>query len=136
MSVEGRHVSIVALNGENYPTWKLQCKMALVREGLWGIVSGTEECPDPTTEAELARRDQALAAIVLTIETSLLYLLGDPQDPAIVWEQLSQQFQKRTWANKLSLRKKLFTMRLKEGDSMKEHIKRMTEVFWRTGCHC
>ena len=134
MSVEGRHVSIVALNGENYPTWKLQCKMALVREGLWGIVSGTEECPDPTTEAEkhtkyLARRDRALATIVLAIETSLLYLLGDPQDPAIVWEQLSQQFQKRTWANKLSLRKKLFTMRLKEGDSMKEHIKRMTEVF-------
>ena len=98
MSVEGRHVSIVALNGENYPTWKLQCKMALVREGLWGIVSGTEECPDPTTEAEkhtkyLARRDRALATIVLAIETSLLYLLGDPQDPAIVWEQLSQQFQ-------------------------------------------
>ena len=127
-------MSIVALNGESYPTWKLRCKMALVREGLWGLVFGTEECPDPTTEAKkhtnyLAKRDQALATIVLAIETSLFYLLGDPQDPAIVWEQLSQQFQRRTWANKLNLRKKLFTMRLKEGDSVKEHIKRMTEVF-------
>ena len=134
MSGEARHVSIVALNGENYPTWKLQCKMALVREGLWGIVSGTEDCPDAETQAEkhvkyLARRDRALATIVLAVEISLLYLLGDPQDPAIVWEQLSQQFQRRTWANKLRLRKKLFTMRLREGDSMKEHIKRMTEVF-------
>lgn len=128
------HVSIVALNGENYPTWKLQCKMTLVREGLWGIVSGTEDCPDQATEAEkhtkyLAKQDRALATIVLAIETSLLYLLGDPQDPAIVWEQLSQQFQRRTWANKLRLRKKLFTKRLKEGDSMKGHIKWMTEVF-------
>ena len=106
--------------------------MALVREGLWGFVSGTEVAPEVGTEAEakyLARRDQALATIVLAVETSLLYLLGDPKDPAEVWEQLSKQFQRRTWANKLRLRKKLFTMRLKEGDSMKEHVKQMTEVF-------
>ena len=43
-------------------TWKLQCKMALVREGFWGIVSGTEECSDREKEAEkytkyVARRD-------------------------------------------------------------------------------
>ena len=132
MSGSGKHTLVVALNGENYPTWKLQCKMALVREGLWGFVSGTEVAPEVGTEAEakyLARRDQALATIVLAVETSLLYLLGDPKDPAEVWEQLSKQFQRRTWANKLRLRKKLFTMRLKEGDSMKEHIKQMTEVF-------
>ena len=97
MSVEGRHVSVVALKGENYPTWKLQCKMALVKEGLWGFISGTEDCPDQETEAEkhkkyLARKDRALATIVLAIDTSLLYLLGDPQDPATVWELLSKQF--------------------------------------------
>jgi len=134
MATKVRHASIVALNGENYPTWKLQCKMALVRDGLWGIVLGTETCPDQRTEEAkytkyLARKDRALATFVLAIETSLLYLLGDPPDPAIVLEQLSQQFQKRTWDNKLSLRKKLFIMRLKEGDSMKEHLKWMTEVF-------
>ena len=103
MSVEGRHVHCCPEWRELPPTWKLQCKMALVKEGLWSLVSGTEECPDPTTEAKkhtkyLAKRDQVLATIVLAIETSLLYLLGDPQDPAIVWEQLSQQFQRRTWA--------------------------------------
>ena len=134
MSAESKHALVIALNGENYPTWKLQCKMFLVREGLWGIVSRTEECPDEAGEAEkyrkyMARRDRALATIVLAIDTSLLYLLGDPQDPAKVWEELSNQFQKRTWANKLRLRRKLFTMRLKEENSIKEHIKQMTEVF-------
>ena len=29
----------------NYPTWKVQCHMALVCDGLWGIVSGTETEP-------------------------------------------------------------------------------------------
>ena len=40
-------VSSVPLNGANYPTWKVQCRMALAcaRDGLWGIVSGTETEP-------------------------------------------------------------------------------------------
>ena len=42
---ESKTVTIVPLKGENYPTWKVQCRMALVRDGLWGIVSGTETAP-------------------------------------------------------------------------------------------
>ena len=80
-----KSVSIVLLKGSNYPTWKLQCHMILMREGLWSIVSGTEQA-QPNDEVEnvakfAARRDRALALIVLSIEPSLLYLLGDPDDP-------------------------------------------------------
>ena len=108
--------------------------MVLIKEGLWGIVNKTEDCPDQTTEADkyakyMARRDRALATSVLAVDTSLLYLIGDPEDPAVVWEQLTRQFQKKTWANKLCLRKKLYSMKLEEGGSMKDHIKSMTEIF-------
>ena len=30
-------VSLTPLNGTNYPSWKVQCRMVLLREGLWGI---------------------------------------------------------------------------------------------------
>ena len=46
-----------------------------------------------------------------------------------VWKKLSDQFQKKTWANKLSLRRRLNNLRLKDGDSMSNHIKAMTEIF-------
>jgi hypothetical protein len=97
MAEGGKAVSIVPLKGTNYPNWKLQCKMALVREGLWGIVAGTEKAPDATTEADkhakfMGRSDRALATIVLAIDPSLLYLVGDPVDPAAVWKKLSGQF--------------------------------------------
>ena len=49
---EMRTVSIVPLNGTNYPTWKLQCRMALTKDGVWGIGSGNEAAPDPEREAE------------------------------------------------------------------------------------
>lgn len=77
----------------------------------------------------LARREQAPAIIVLSFELSLLYLVGDPGDPATVWGKVANQFQKRTWANKLELRCNLFSFWLKNDGSMQEDIKDMTTIF-------
>ena len=85
--------------------------MAVMKENLWSIVCGTEVVPSATEAEKLAkfeaRRDRALATVVLSVDTSLLYLLGDLKDPEIVRKQQLEQFQKKTWANKLSLRRKL-----------------------------
>ena len=116
MMADSKVVSIVPLNSANYPTWKIQCRMALVREGLWSIIAGTEEAPPAEAAADRrakfqARMDKALALIVLSIAPSLLYLVGDPKDPLVVWKTLENQFQKKTWANKLMLRRELYSVR-------------------------
>ena len=59
---DAKTVTIVPLKGSNYPTWKIQCRMALMKEGLWGIVNETEAAPNAETQADLyakfiARRD-------------------------------------------------------------------------------
>ena len=133
MASESKTVTVIPLNGSNYPTWKVQCRMALMKDGLWSIVSGSERAPAAAKADKyakfVARRDRALAIIVLSVEPSLLYLIGDPEDPIIVWQKLADQFQKKTWANKLELRRKLYSLRLRDGDSVQDHIKTMTEVF-------
>ena len=124
---------VVHLTGNNYATWKIQIKMALIKYGGWGFVTDTE--PEPAEGDHAAwrkyyeRRDKALATIVLAVDPSLLYLLGDPQDPAEVWQKLSDQFEKKSWANKLALRRKLYSLRLKENESVQKHIKSMIEIF-------
>lgn len=129
---ESKMVAVVPLNSTNYSTWKIQCKMALIKEGLWGIVNETETEPTEGADQQArftARRDKALATIVLAVEPSLLYLIGaDPTDPAKVWKALADQFQRKTWANKLELKRKLFSMRLGERGSVQDHIKAMTEL--------
>ena len=129
---ESRTVAVVPLNSTNYSTWKIQCKMALIKEGLWCIVNGTEVAPmeGADQQAKFAvRRDKTLATIVLAVEPSLLYLIGaDPTDPVKVWKRLADQFQRKTWANKLELKRKLFSIRLGERGSVHNHIKSMTEV--------
>ena len=96
-------------------------------------MNGTETAPGQS-QAEryakyMSRRDRALATIVLSVEPTLLYILGEPEDSIVVWKKLSDQFQKKTWANKLELRRKLISLRLKEGESVQKHIKVMTELF-------
>ena len=85
MVTDLKTVAITPLNGTNYPNRKVQCQKARVCDGLWGIVNGTETAPDEG-EADchskfLARRDHALATIVLAVEPSLLYLIGDSEGP-------------------------------------------------------
>ena len=105
--------------------------MALVRDGLWEIVAGTETAPAATETAEVrskfqARRDCALAMIVLAIDPALLYLIGDP---IAAWMTLQNLFQKKTWANKLVLCHKLRSLQMKDRELVQEHIKAMTELF-------
>ena len=129
---EAKTVAIVPLNGTNYSTWKIQCRMALKKDGLWTIVDGSETPPDASAAAEyakfIARRDRALAVIVLSVAPSLLYLIGDPESPVVVWTKLADQFERKSWANKLELRRKLYSLRLKGGESVQKHIKSLTDV--------
>ena len=133
MMASETRIAVIPLKGVNYATWKIQVKMALVKENLWCLVDGSESPPEASESDKLAkfntRRDKALALIVLSVDPSLLYLLGDPVDPVIVWKKLADQFQKKTWANKLQLRRKLYSKKLNDGDSVQDHVKCLTEIF-------
>ena len=58
---------IIPLNDSNYPTWKIQVGMTLMKDGLWNIVNGKESAPGndhADQEKFMTRRDKALAHIV------------------------------------------------------------------------
>ena len=108
--------------------------MALMKENLWKIVEGSETAPDAEAQADLYAkfvqgRDRTLGTIVISADPLLLYILGEPKDPVEVWTALSEQFDRKTWANKLELRRRLFSLKLKKGGSVHEHIKQMTDIF-------
>ena len=108
--------------------------MALIPDWLCWIVDETEQAPGPDASADsrvkfVSRQDRALATIILAVEPSLLYLLDNPEDPIVMWKKLRDQFQKKTWANRWALYRKLHTLQLKDEESVQDHIKVMTELF-------
>ena len=67
--------------------------MSLFRDGLWNIVNKTEIVPNSRTEVilltkYLSRKYCVLAMIVLSVEPSLLYLIGDLDDPVVVRKKI------------------------------------------------
>ena len=125
-------ILIKLLNGPNCTTWKVLCKMALIKEGLWNVVIGDKNAPENQGEQAkyLLRRDRASTMIVLSVDPTLLFLLGpDPKTPAVVLKKLADQFQKKTWPNKLALRRKLYNLKLKDGQSIQKHVKMLTKIF-------
>ena len=124
---------LIKLNGDNYPAWKLQLRMALIRDDLWDIVNGSEKAP--TGEAATAdatkkfttRSNKALSMIVLSMKPELHYLIGrEPEDPVAVWKLLANHFERKTWGNCYELWKGLITTpRMKEirdGGSVDAHL--------------
>lgn len=124
---------LVPLDGKNWSTWRVQIKMLLINLSLWGIVDGSETQPTEaaaTSTAEyLKRKNRALSTIVLAVSPSLLYLIGEPEDPRAVWMKLEGHFQSSSWANQFSLRKKLYSMKMLEGTAVCEHVRSITELF-------
>ena len=105
----------------NYVVWKTQIKMYLIHQGLFECVTG--DCEDEN------KKQKALAILVLALDPSLLYIIGpDPDSAADVWTLLQNQFQKDSWLNKLTIKKKLYNLRL-TGNNVSGHIKEMTELF-------
>ena len=127
MATDSKKVALVPVNGKKYSTWKVQCRMALMRDGSWDIVNNKEKIPTEGDKdiLKFLSRDRALASMILSVDPSLLYLIRDPDDPVVVWNKLADQFQKKTWASKLALRRKLYSLGLKDGDAVQEHVKVM-----------
>ena len=52
-------ILIKLLSGPNYITWKVQFKMALIKEGLWNIATGNAPENQGEQAKYMLRRDHA-----------------------------------------------------------------------------
>ena len=65
----------------------------------------------------------------MAVDPKLLYLIGDPIDPIVVWGKLQDTFQKKSWSNKLRLKRKLYSLKLADNGNLQEHLKALVEIF-------
>ena len=121
------------VGGSNYATWTIQVKGTLKAKQVWKIVTGEQvlapEADNNATAAFEILQCKAYAAIVQNIHPSVVYLVGQEDDPVVIWKKLRDHFQKDTFANKRELRRKLCTAKLKEGGSVDDHIRSLIETF-------
>ncbi len=130
-TAEGTRLQVKALTGDNWGTWKFQIRLYLQANGLWNIVNGDEPRPDedgPAATAWDSREYKAMAALGLTVDTALLYIVIDKTTSNEIWVALRDHFEKVSATNKYFLLTQLFELELKEGVSVDNHLKLFTEL--------
>ena len=68
------------------------------------------------------------ALLVTSIKSDLVHLITECQTPKEIWDKLKVRFERDTVANKLFLKQKFFSLKMKECESLDEHFRRMKEI--------
>lgn len=112
------------LTKENYDTWAIQMKAILTQNDQWVYVSGLKIKPEEEDQATVWDKTdrKAGASIILSISTSQICYVKHCETSRETWEKLQTVYSSKGPAKKASPLKQLLFTKLKEGESMIEHL--------------
>eukprot|EP00253_Pinus_taeda_P035574 PITA_35574 len=121
-------IEIEKFNGQSFELWKLKMEDLLVDKDQWIAVDpGTK--PTGVTDEEWKKLDRkAKSTIRLCVSDSVLLNVSGEATAKALWDKLGTLYQSKSLVNKLCLRKKLYNLRMKDGDSVTEHLNAFNTV--------
>ena len=115
-------VEIEKFNGQNFELWKLKMEDLLVDKEQWTVVDpGTNPTGVSTEDWEKLDR-KVRSTICLCLSDLVLLNVSGEDSVKKLWEKLGNLYQSKSLVNKLFLRKKLYHLRMEDGDFMIEHL--------------
>eukprot|EP00253_Pinus_taeda_P021051 PITA_21051 len=115
-------IEIKKFNGQSFELWKLKMEDLLVDKNQWIVVDpGTK--PTGVTDEGWKKLDQkAKSTIGLCVSDSVLLNASGKAMAKALWDKLGTLYQSTSLVNKLFLQKKLYNLRMKDGDLVIEHL--------------
>jgi hypothetical protein len=135
-------IKIEKLNGKNFELWKLNIHDLLVDKEQWIVVdpgthptstlststqaTGTQ--PTSTPPAGMSKEDwekldrRERNTIRLCLADLVLLNVSGESTANELWDKLGNLYQSKSLVNKLFLQKKLYHLRMEDGDSVTEHL--------------
>ena len=124
----GGKIETKKFNGQRFELRKLKMEDLLVDKDQWIIVDpGTK--PTGMSDEDWKKLDRkAKSTIWLCVSDSVLLNGSGEATAKTLWEKLGTLYQSKSLVNKLFLRKKLYNLRMKDGDSVTEHLNAFNTV--------
>ena len=115
-------IVIPQLGSENWPVWKAKFQALLEYKGLYVAIEQPE-----SVEGRKAS-GQAKALMVLHTEDAYVKLFVGEATAALAWKKLEDNFEKRSNARVIELRKRLASMRLTKEQGIAEYLGEFREI--------
>ncbi|GJV59270.1 transposable element [Tanacetum coccineum] len=105
--------SIEKFNGEsNFSLWRIKIRALLKQQGIWAPLDAKYNSQD----------EKAHSTILLSLSDEVLY------EVAGVWKKLEKLYMTKSLTNKLLLKQRLFSLRMKEGSALKDHLDALNSI--------
>jgi hypothetical protein len=101
-------------DGHNsFSLWLLKMRALLRQQGSAKILNG--EVPSTSTEEMKEFDEKAYSAILLSLSNGVLREVADEETAAGLWKKLENLYMKKSLTNRLYLKQRLYTLKIKEG---------------------
>jgi hypothetical protein len=115
--------SVTKLGEDNYEEWRVAVRAALRYDGLWDVCVGRKVLADFTDKLAFTReKEKALSMITLFIDSSQYGLIGDEEDPQIVWDKLEKTHRARGFGSRFKMLRIFLSMKMDNHQSMVSRI--------------
>ena len=121
-------IEIDKFNGQSFELWKLKMEDPLVDKDQWIMVDpGTK--PTGVSDEEWKKLDwKAKSTIRLCVLYSVLLNVFGEAMAKVLWNKSGTLYQSKSLVNKLFLQKNLYNLKMKDGDSVIEHLNAFNTV--------
>lgn len=121
---------IEEFNGRNdFRLWRENVKALLDSQGLLNTLQGKEALSDELSDGEKERlMNKALSVIQLSLADEILLKFVNETCPAKLWIRLEDLYMKKFPRSRLHLKICLYTLRMAEGSSIKNHLDEFDEI--------
>eukprot|EP00253_Pinus_taeda_P036371 PITA_36371 len=121
-------IEIEKFNGQSFELWKLKMEDLLVDKDQWIVVDlGTKPTGVSDEEGKILDRKAKSIIRLCVLDSILLNVSGEGMAKAL-WDKLGTLYQSKSLVNKLFLWKTLYNLRMKDGDSVTEHLNTFNNV--------
>eukprot|EP00253_Pinus_taeda_P014200 PITA_14200 len=115
-------IEIAKFNGQSFELWKLKMEDLLVDKDQW-ITIDLSTKPMGMSDEEWKKLDQKeKGTIQLCVSYSILLNVSEEATVKSLWDKLGTLYQSKSVVNKLFQWKKLYNLRMKDGDLVTEHL--------------
>ena len=128
-------IDLEKFNGKNdFNMWNVKMEALLITQGLGDAIEpvtkkeGKETSSSRTPEQAAKIDKKARSTIILSLGDSVIREVAKERSVAELWAKLDKLYMAKSLANRLYIKKRMFTLKMGKGSSLDDHIDEFNKV--------
>uniref|UniRef100_A0A803NJZ9 Retrovirus-related Pol polyprotein from transposon TNT 1-94 n=1 Tax=Cannabis sativa TaxID=3483 RepID=A0A803NJZ9_CANSA len=116
------------IGANNFSLWRIEMTTLLVHQGIVKAINAEALPTVEDAKKKLEIETKAHSVILLSLGDEVLREVADEEKALGLWDKLATICRKKSLANKLYLKKKLYSLRMEEGKELRKYIDDFNKV--------